>query len=55
MPKSVSGKPIMLTGAAVYNEGSRRCVDKCRQAYRNNNLRLVKRKHGTDASTIRYH
>jgi hypothetical protein len=35
----------MLTGAAVYNEGAGRRAGKCRQACRNNDLRLVKRKH----------
>ena len=35
----------MLTGAGVYNEGAGRRAGKCRQACRNNNLRLVKRKH----------
>ena len=42
MPKSVSGKPIMLTGAGVYNEGAGRRAGKCRQACSNNDLRLGK-------------
>ena len=45
----------MLTGAGVYNEGAGRRAGKCWQACRNNDLRLGKQQHGTDASTKRKH